>query len=149
MTTIAYKDRIIAYDSRICSDNTISDDSFEKRIIRDNVSFFMCGSICDYDLFIEAYFSENFKASRLVNVGAFIVSDGVLYEGSFAEDGFFWKSKLRLNNFHAIGTGVDHALTAMDMGASAKEAIKWAMKRDCKTGGRIRIYFLQREKKDQ
>lgn len=40
----------------------------------------------------------------------------------------------------AIGSGAKHALTAMDLGLDAKEAVKMAMKRDIYTGGRIRTF---------
>jgi hypothetical protein len=43
----------------------------------------------------------------------------------------------------AIGTGTDHAITAMDCGLSAREAVKMAMKRDTGTGGRIRTYKVK------
>jgi len=41
---------------------------------------------------------------------------------------------------YSIGSGSDHALTAMDMGATAEKAVEMAMQRDICTGGRIRLY---------
>ena len=44
---------------------------------------------------------------------------------------------------YAIGSGADHAFTAMDCGCSAKEAVQMAVKRDTCTGGRIRSFKLK------
>jgi hypothetical protein len=52
------------------------------------------------------------------------------------------KCRESLDNPCAIGSGTDHALTAMDMGATAEEAIGWAAKRDAGTGGTIRTFRL-------
>ena len=49
-----------------------------------------------------------------------------------------WKTRLSLSNPDAIGSGSPFALTAMDMGASAEEAVTMAAKRDSCTGGKIR-----------
>lgn len=43
----------------------------------------------------------------------------------------------------AIGSGMYYALTAMDCGCSAEEAVKMAAKRDVNTGGEIRIFKIQ------
>lgn len=45
-------------------------------------------------------------------------------------------------DFHAIGSGKDHALTAMDIGLFPHEAVKFAMKRDPFTGGMIVVEAL-------
>ena len=37
------------------------------------------------------------------------------------------------------------AMTAMDMGATAKEAIGWAIKRDCGSGGEIREHIIKEQ----
>lgn len=42
----------------------------------------------------------------------------------------------------AIGSGRDFALAAMDMGATAKEAVEMAAKRDVYTGGTIRTVII-------
>lgn len=43
----------------------------------------------------------------------------------------------------SAGSGSDHALTAMDMGASAAEAVKMACKRDPFSGGDILVYNVE------
>lgn len=142
MTTIAYKDGVIAYDSRACCGNTIFDDGFDKKVERKGVLFFLSGATSEFDLFIESYFEGKNVAGRPLNIAGFVVVDSELWDAAIDEEGIFWKSKLRLDACYAYGTGTDHALTAMDMGASAVEAIKWAIKRDCKTGGEIRTFKI-------
>lgn len=80
MTTIDYKDSVVAYDSRATESSTghIIDDNIQKRISVDKLHFFPCG-----------------------------------------------------------------ALAYMDMGHSAVDAIKGAMKRDANTGGQIRTFGIE------
>lgn len=140
MTTIAYKDGIIAYDSRSTCGYTITNDSHEKCHIVDGARFFYCGGLGDRAALIESYKAGEYKGDR--SGSALVVDDKLYYIGMNKEDGF-WKQELELDNPRAIGSGEDHAFTAMDMGATAKEAVKWAMKRDTGTGGRIRTYRLK------
>lgn len=49
-----------------------------------------------------------------------------------------WKQELDPANPDAIGSGAAYALAAMDMGASAEDAVRAAMKRDIYTGGKVR-----------
>jgi ATP-dependent protease HslVU (ClpYQ) peptidase subunit len=40
-------------------------------------------------------------------------------------------------DYYAIGSGACHAITAMDCGKGAVDAVRMAMKRDMNTGGRV------------
>jgi len=57
--------------------------------------------------------------------------------------GRMFKTPESSKSVFAIGSGQDHALTAMDCGLSAKEAIKMAAKRDVNTGGRVRTFKIK------
>ena len=59
-----------------------------------------------------------------------------------SDDESFSKQKLDPSKPYATGSGQHHALTAMDMGATAKEAVKMAIMRDTNSGGRIRTYKI-------
>lgn len=61
--------------------------------------------------------------------------------GASVEDGF-WKSPIPPSATYAIGSGADHAITAMDMGANAFLAVQMAAKRDTGTGGTIRALVI-------
>jgi ATP-dependent protease HslVU (ClpYQ) peptidase subunit len=142
MTTIAYKDKVIAYDSRRTAGDTITDDDADKKIEVEGVQFFLSGATSDIQRFIDLYFG---RATDFKNCdcSAMVVVDGKLYlVGIDEESGGLWKEPKRLDIPHAIGSGKDHALTAMDMGASPVEAVQMAAERNCKTGGRIRTFSL-------
>lgn len=140
MTTIAVKDGIISYDSRTTIGGTIVDDKTNKRFKRNGVNFFVCGSLCDVEEFIDVYFGET--ASNELDMTSLVVErDGEILRCGAGETGI-WKEKLEANAVFAMGTGSDCAYTAMDMGATSKEAVKMAIKRDCLSGGRIRTFKI-------
>lgn len=140
MTTIAYKDGIIAYDSRSLCGGTIVDDDFEKSREVDGVRYFFCGTVSDIDDLVAACKAKDKEAHG--DCSALVVENGELYYCGM-NDKESWKLKIKFDVPRAIGSGEDHALTAMDMGATAKEAVKWAMKRDTGTGGRVRTYKVK------
>lgn len=141
MTTIAFKDGIVAYDSRSTADNVIMSDNADKMTTERGVRFFIAGSPADFAAFFGLYFGETTEA-RGVSLSGLAVDGGVLYKiGVHHEEGF-WKQRVSEDCPTALGSGYAHALTAMDMGATAKEAVKWASKRDSCTGGKIRTFRL-------
>lgn len=135
MTTIAYhhKRKEIAYDGRIMRGDTIMSDTSEKMQERDGVKFFLCGSTSDYDLLVSMYFGG--KSELVPEANALVIDDGVVYRIGCQADGLFWKCKEECND--AIGSGWQFALSAMDFGRSAKEAVEYAATRDSCTGGKI------------
>ncbi|MHA6234270.1 proteasome subunit beta [Pseudomonas fluorescens group sp. PF-69] len=142
MTTIAYKDGIIAYDGRITRGNQIVYDDFDKCLERDGVQFVCSGGISDFDKIVSAYFGGEVSDCSAV---ALIVVDGAVWHSAVDENTGFWKSPLMLDKPYALGSGTEHALTAMDMGASAYQAVEMAMKRDSCTGGKIRTLTVKVE----
>lgn len=146
MTTIAYKDGVIAYDSRLVVENLIFDDEFEKMHSRDDVLFFLSGSTCDNEKFMNAYFEPELICKN-VNIEAIVFDRSILYRSSIDPDGIFWRSPLRPDHYYAIGSGRDFALAFMDSGISAEEAIYATMKRDCFTGGKVRTYQVEKVEK--
>ncbi|MCP4585337.1 hypothetical protein [Pseudoalteromonas sp.] len=144
MTTIAYKDGVIAYDSRMTMGSLIKDDNCDKRIDRDDIIFFLAGDVGDEDEFIDAILAESAEHDRDLHVHGLMVKSDKLYEIGMDEDCKFWKIHISYGKTVAIGTGGEHALTAMDMGASAIEAVYMAGKRDTNTGGTIRVYGIGR-----
>lgn len=138
MTTIAYCNGVIAYDSRSCCGTTIIDDDFDKRIERDGVSFFITGAVCDAPKLIAAYFGES--PDSQIECSALVVADGQLKLIGVDSDTGLWIENLQLNKPYSIGSGSHHAWTALDMGCSAYKAVELASRRDVGTGGRIRTY---------
>jgi len=144
MTTIVYKDGIIAYDSRSSQGSYIADDDHEKRTSYGGREYFLTGAVSDHHHMIDADHG-NFKgAAGSVEVGAFIWDGARLWEAGFEDGKEFWKAPRRLDRCYALGSGTHHAITAMDCGLSAVDAVKMAMKRDSGTGGKIRMFKIKR-----
>lgn len=140
MTTIAYKDGVIAYDGRQTRNDRIVSDSAPKCQVVDGVSFFLCGSVCDEKALIAAYFGTTSPVP--VECSGYVVDGGKLLMVGHEDNTGIWKQELELANPDAIGSGAPYAIAAMDMGASAEDAVRAAMKRDIYTGGTIRTVII-------
>lgn len=138
MTTIVYKNGVIAYDSRITRGDTILDDDYNKNKIFNGVNFFLAGQSHLMDSMIDMYFGG--KLVELSSSPTMIVLDNNKLFLVGYSDNEIWKFRVSLKNHIAIGSGSDHALTAMDMGSTAIEAVEMANKRDICTGGTIRFF---------
>ncbi|MEE4626600.1 hypothetical protein V2K62_03170 [Pseudomonas alliivorans] len=75
----------------------------------------------------------------------FVVDNGKLMMVGHDDKTGVWRQPPDLANHDAIGSGSAYALAAMDMGASAEEAVKAAMKRDIYTGGTVRTVVIGEE----
>lgn len=140
MTTIAYKDGVIAYDSRQTRSGSIVSDDCQKLTVVDGVSFFLSGAVCDEKALIAAYFGT--PSPVPVECSGYAVDGGKLQMVGHDDKMGIWWQDLDPANPDAIGSGSAYALAAMDMGASAEEAVHAAMKRDIYTGGRVRLFSL-------
>lgn len=142
MTTIAYnhKEKEIAYDGRLTGGNYIFKDDEIKRIEKNNVHYFVAGETAGIETFIETF--ENNKASpeNIDNIALLVDANKNVYLMSIANSVY---KKCLLSHNDAIGSGCDWAIAAMDFGKTAAEAVKYAAKRDCKTGGTIRVFDIE------
>lgn len=145
MTTIAYKDGLIAYDSRCTSHiGVIFDDDCDKRVHKDGVNFFLAGAPSDFDEFMEAYLKGT-HLDRELSVSCFAAQSGKLYMSSVKEvkdTWIVWKEPIREGNHCALGSGENFAVAYMDLGHSAPDAVKGAMLRDTNTGGKVRTFSV-------
>ncbi|GGU79148.1 proteasome subunit beta [Pseudomonas laurentiana] len=141
MTTIAYKDGVIAYDSRQTRSGSIVSDDCQKLTVVDGVSFFLSGAVCDEKALIAAYFGT--PSAAPVECSGYAVDGGKLLMVGYDDKTGIWKQELDPANPDAIGSGSAYALAAMDMGASAEGAVRAAMKRDIYTGGTIRTMTIK------
>jgi ATP-dependent protease HslVU (ClpYQ) peptidase subunit len=143
MTTIAYKDGVIAYDSQVTRGDIITDDAYEKCIELKGVKFFCAGALSDHQRLVDLYFGA--KSEGNIDASA-LVFDGVSLMMVAVDDSTgLWKSPILLDRIYAIGSGSPFAFAAMDMGASAYQAIEMAAKRDTNTGGMIRTATIKQE----
>ncbi|WP_095111167.1 proteasome subunit beta [Pseudomonas sp. Irchel 3E20] len=144
MTTIAYKDGVIAYDGRQTRNDRIVSDAAQKCQVVDGVSFFLSGAVCDERALIAAYFGT--PSAVPVECSGYVVDGGKLLMVGHDDKTGIWKQDLDLANPDAIGSGYAYAIAAMDMGASAEDAVRAAMKRDIYTGGTIRSVIIDQAK---
>lgn len=141
MTTIAYKDGVIAFDSRATAGDIILDDTYDKSLEYEGARFFLAGAISDFQKFVECFIHDR-KPPKDMDVCAFVLYDNNLWKASVDNMGL-WKHKLDISKAYAIGNGEQFALAAMDLGKSAKDAISVAKKRDTKTGGQVRTFDIK------
>jgi 20S proteasome alpha/beta subunit len=144
MTTIAYKDGVIAYDGRQTRSGAIVSDDCSKCQVVDGVSFLLAGTVCDEKALIAAYFGTPSQVP--VECSGYVVDGSKLMMVGHDDETGIWKQDLDLDNPDAIGSGAPYALAAMDMGASPEEAVRAAMKRDIYTGGTIRTLVIDQGK---
>ncbi|WP_047305149.1 hypothetical protein [Pseudomonas fluorescens] len=142
MTTIAYKDGIIAYDGRCTSGGTIVYDDYDKMRESDGAFFFGAGALPEICDLIKAYRGEEITGE--CGALAIVCSGGALSLITY-DDGKIAEGPISPDRPYAIGSGRDHAYTAMDMGASAYQAVEMASKRDTGTGGKIRTFTVKTE----
>lgn len=145
MTTIAYdhKEKLLAIDGRLSADNKILQEDFQKWHKDDNDYWFFCGLNSDEQRMIDAFKSGDISDKNWdVEVSAFLVSDGEVYHCVIDDKGKPIKSLCTYND--ALGTGADFALSAMDHGKTATDAVRYAMTRDMCSGGNITGFDVSR-----
>lgn len=149
MTTIAYhyESGTIAFDGRETEDGVIlCDDTLKMRRVGEDVWFF-CGTVSDEKRAIEYLQAEDPKKPRFaIDFEALIARpDGAVFQASICPDtGQPWRAPL--NHNAAIGSGRYFALAAMDRGKSAEDAVRYAMTRDCGSGGEVRVFSVKEMK---
>jgi hypothetical protein len=147
VTTCAFdmKRRVVAVDGRIVADYEIHDDKADKRTEHEGVEFFMAGSLGDRDAVCKAFVSKRRKIRKGIYMEALAWDGSQLYD-LLADDGelvFHPVATVR----GAIGSGSAFALAALDQGATPRQAILAAIKRDAGTGGKVVTHKLIRRGK--
>jgi ATP-dependent protease HslVU (ClpYQ) peptidase subunit len=134
MTTIATDGKTMAGDGLVVSNNTITDVAFQKvRRLNDGRLAGHSGNAYDAEAFFNwlesggdcPVMTENCSAALVLGLDGSVISYD--HRGR----------KLLEPSKAAIGSGSDHALTAMDAGCSPERAVEIAAARDTRTGGII------------
>lgn len=145
MTTIAYKDGVLAADSKVTSDSVYAGTAI-KLVKSKRYLLAACGNLnCVHEFlrwgkrgFKEEerhQLADEMKKTDVDFTGVSVDPNGMLYE----YDGTTLPAPVRLvKGMYAIGSGSEFALGAMAAGCSAREAIKIASLFDVNTGGKIR-----------
>lgn len=158
MTTIAYRNSILVSDGQVSFGERIDQMNLKK--VRKINGCLVGGagrltSVLQFFSWFEGWSDAQLVQGEAPHVQVFIpeglededftglvvFTDGVvfMYEGG--------KRSYELVNseYYAIGSGADFALSAMDAGATAEEAVKVAIKRDVFSGGEIFVEELDEE----
>lgn len=148
MTTIAYKDGILAVDSR----ETIHTEAGGTRVFNNcikaqhdeekNIIVAHCGDSAEAQQAQDWYLSKGRKKKPEFEEGVdfalyILKKKGLFYMGANLHE-------IQLHEeYYADGSGVKIALGAMYAGASAVDAVEAAAEHDPYTGGKIRAYSLK------
>lgn len=139
MTTVVYHNNVIAIDSLLSAGGVVTDNDCNKIIKKDGLVFAMCGAWSDLDDLINAFNGDNFN--KEADISAIVNNKNKIYVCGIDKEQF-WKVEIT-GKCYAIGSGADHAWTALDLGCNAVDAVKMAAKRDLYTGGRIRSHKVR------
>lgn len=142
MTTIAFRDGVMAGDSRGGDENvgivTIPK-VFRKKIKGKDYLFGVAGYWEAAMMFLEWFRTrEAALHERLMKLHDTSEFDVLVWDGKklLCADQFMYPIEVT-EPYYALGSGAHHAITAMDCGRSARQAVQMAMKRDPNTGGRV------------
>jgi 20S proteasome alpha/beta subunit len=138
MTTIAYRDGELAADSRVTDGDMIVSDARKKvHRLKDGSVVAWSGSVQDAERLLRAM-RKSAPTPQLEEISALhLRTDGSLWE----YEGEAWVKQDP--GYFATGSGSPYAFAAMDAGASAKEAVRIAIKRDAGSGGRVQSLKLK------
>lgn len=142
MTTVAFRDGVMAGDSR-GNDAAVGivaiPKVFRKKIKGKEYIFGVAGYWEAALMFMEWFSTrENSLHERLMKLSGDSEFDVIIWDGErlMGVDQFMYPVEIT-ESYYAIGSGARHAITAMDCGKSSRQAVQMAMKRDPYTGGRV------------
>lgn len=137
MTTIAYREGIVAADSAETGEDGVQvncEKLFRKRVGRRHVVIATAGGTYSGMVFVDWYGSGEPVPSVLSELDlsedfeVFVFDHGKVYTANH-----LCRLVEVMEPYTAIGSGRCHAITAMDCGKSAREAVRLASMRDCYT----------------
>lgn len=142
MTTLVYDhyQKVVAYDSRHIKDECIiiSDELDKLRVINDH-KFLGCGKTGDINLLIKAYLNQAIPETDTLKAVIWSIEKNLVRRIGFC-DGSLWVNTLEYSA--TDGSGSDFALSALDHGCTAEQAVEYAIKRDPFSGGKVRTIAL-------
>ena len=141
MTTITYKDGIIAFDSRITVDGIVVGEA-DKGVSTDRYLGAVAGDFTSIPVLRDWVKDDLQGKPKLPKDAEYLMllidrktRDIMVFDNSL-------KPMTMDNRVFAAGSGANHAYGAMHVGASAKDAVIAAAAYDGHTGGRIRTRVL-------
>ena len=148
MTTIVYdhKNKQIACDSRSTINGVIiNNDSIKYKKDGDKLWFF-CGRKGDTDTFISHYEPLGAANENMDVSAVFVITYGQWIDGVYmaVKDEYNTYAECMVDHNYAQGSGEQWALSALDHGMTAKEAVEYAMTRDAYSGGKVHVYDIEK-----
>lgn len=147
MTVIAYKEGVLAADSRIACDTSITSNNYNKIRVFDNeevnwngdrlYAIGFAGTVSDFEMIFQALNSRRWSENFSHECNALIVGHNYVYE---LEPDKKWLIQRSKKEVVAVGCGEIWALAAMRLGLSAVEAVKFTCKNDMSCGGKVRSW---------
>lgn len=148
MTTLAYskKEGVIAIDGRVTSGGTVVSDKDKKYEIRGDKVYFTVGGLADSKRLIDAV-EEGYEEVDTDNLwDCYIIMASNPPKEIYVNENGFIESVEITEDSSTYGSGSDHALSALDLGKTAKQAVQHAMTRDIFSGGKVTVYDLNKQK---
>lgn len=154
MTTVCYKNGILAFDSRVCANNMIIQKEFIKGIKTENYLCAYAGDVGFGEMFLEWVkngMNPSDPPKTMINNSAedlealVIDKRGNVTLWNSAPSGMLPVSLGKIS-FYAIGTGAEFAFGAMEAGFTAKEAVEVAIKYDHNSGQPVKTISFKRRK---
>lgn len=134
MTTVAVKDGVMACDSLVTGGFPCSADKIFKRA---DLLIGFAGDWLAASHMVDCYLKNREPIRADDDVDILILRKS----GIYLLDAYFREVRVR-EKWYSIGSGSQAAMTAMNMGASAVEAVRQAIKVDNDSGGRVRSLKL-------
>lgn len=141
MTTIVfdYENKQIAVDGRMTNGHgVIASDSANKTIKNDAGLWFIAGAVSDRVDIVKL--AHNDECKMIPDCSALLLSGGIVYLVHVNDKAICSHEELTTNE--SLGSGYKFAIAALDFGKSAKEAVEYAITKDCYSGGDIHVYNL-------
>lgn len=146
MTTIVYRDGILAADSQTTVGKfALTNDSLKISKLKNGGYFAGSGTVCEIKMLFDWYNNgkRHGSESKQLNCIALVIEK----EKIFILYGDLYKFEVK-ESYVAIGSGRDFAYGALYMGATAKEAVKAACRFDCYSGGKIKEVKIKVKQND-
>jgi len=137
VTTIAYRDGVLAGDSRVTNGDLICPETVTKVIKLPNGSLLGCAGTLRDVFELRNALVEKHPLPDLKKVTALLITPD---EQLWSYDRTTWNEMDA--PYYAIGSGEQFALAALWMGADAVQAVKCGIHFDKNSGGRVRTVRL-------
>lgn len=139
MTTIAYRDGVLAGDTRETVGEAIVSDNIRKVFkMSDGRLFAGVGSAEQCDILLNAVRKHKTPEGLNEIEAVLVYPDGTVW----VTEGKVWMKRPK-KDYIGLGTGGVAALAAMDAGATAVQAVRIGIKRDTNSGGRVQSVRLK------